>query len=415
MKIVFVHQNFPGQFVHVAPALRHRGHEVLALTASVNQKPSPVTLARYRWEEPEAFPNTAQFRLLQTYATMMHRAERVAAAALALKNQHAFNPDVVIGTIGWGETLFLREIWPEARHVGYGEFFYRPQGLDVGFDPEFSPNTLATRIKVTARQAHLLLGLNNSDQLISPTHWQARSFPDAYQGRIHVLHDGIDTETACPDDSVTFAIPGTHLAFRRGDPLLTYVSRNLEPYRGFHIFMRSLPRLLYECPKAHVVIVGDDGVGYGPPPPNGDSWKNVMLNELADRLDASRIHLIGRIPYPKFLDLMRVSRAHTYLSYPFVLSWSMLEAMSVETLVIGSRTPPVEEVIEHNMNGLLVDFFDTEALSKQLVEIVKEPHKFDDIRRQARRTICERYDLRNRCLPQMVSYLENLAQRPSCQ
>lgn len=404
MRILFVHQNFPAQFVHLAPALAQRGHDVLGLTAESHKNPSPVTLARYKWT-PRTF-ETKTFGLAATFAEMSYRGQVVAAAAAELRDKRGISPDVVFGSIGWGETLFLREVWPSARHLLYAEFFYRPSGLDVGFDSEFSSGSIASRIAVTARQAHLLLAVNGADRMLAPTRWQAETFPEDVRHRITVVHDGIDTDRVRPADEASVQIPGTKLRLRKGDEVLTFINRNLEPHRGCHIFLRALPAVLAARPNAQVVIVGGNGRSYSPSPGPDKTWKQMFLDEVGGRIDMSRVHFVGQIPYATFVDLMRVTRVHAYLTYPFVLSWSMLEAMSAGALVIGSRTPPVEEVIEDGVNGRLVDFFDVAGWSAALIEALAEPARFAPLREAARRTIVERYDLRSRCLPRLIELVE---------
>ena len=243
-------------------------------------------------------------------------------------------PDVVFGSINWGETLFLREVWPEARHLGYAEFLYATRGLDTGFDPEFSQPRLAGRIRTLARRAHLMMAAMDADALLSPTRWQASTFPAELQSKLSVIHDGVDTARIAPDPAATYQVPGGPL-LKAGDEVLTFVNRNLEPYRGYHTLMRALPAVMAARPDCQVVLVGEHGTGYGPGPGKGKSWKQVFLDEVKDRLDTSRLHYVGRVPYDDLLNVLRVGRAHAYLSYPFVLSWSMLEAMSLGCVVVG--------------------------------------------------------------------------------
>lgn len=406
MRILFVHQNFPGQFVHLAPALAGRGHEVWALTDEINKRPSPVRTARYGFKKPTIDQHTP--RLARTFAEHAARGDVVARAAQELQDKHGLKPDVVFGHIGWGEHLFLKEIWPEARHILYAELFYKPRGLDTGFDPEHQRDDLWQRIWITSRQAHLMMALQSVDQAVAPTRWQADSFPENLRRRISVIHDGIDTERLKPDANAVATLP-SGLRLRAGDEILTFVNRNLEPYRGYHTFMRALPAVMAARPGAQVVIVGGDGVSYGAKPPKGGTWKQIYLDEVKDSLDLSRVHFVGNVPYPLFVELMKVTRVHAYLTYPFVLSWSMLEAMSAGALVVGSRTPPVEELIAEGINGRLVDFFDVAAWSQALIEALAEPARFMPLRHAARQTIVEGYDLQTRCLPQMLALVEGRA------
>lgn len=411
MRILFVHQNFPGQFVHLAPALMQRGHEVVGLTSRNFAPPPGIPIARYNWEKPPHDPGLPRFAA--TFVEMTRRGEVVARAASQLQDEHNFTPDIVFGTPGWGETIFLKEVFPDALHVLYAEFFYRTRGHLLGFDPEFSSSGLSSRIALTIDNAHLLLSINAADRFVAPTHWQARSFPATVQPRMTVIHDGIDTALASPGE-VQVTLPGTSLTLKTGDEILTFINRNLERHRGFHIFMRALPEILRKRPEAHAVIIGGDGESYSPKPASGKSWKQHMLDEVGGRLDLSRVHFVGHVPHAMFLDLMRVSRVHAYLTYPFVLSWSLLEAMSAEALIVASRTAPVEEVIDDGVNGRLVDFFDIAAWSETLIDALAAPGKYNALRRAARRTIVKRYDLQSLCLPRQISFLEGLEPKHGC-
>ncbi|MGE0053132.1 MAG: glycosyltransferase [Hyphomicrobium sp.] len=404
MRILFVHNNFPGQFKNLAPALIERGHTVVGLTPTTNPNTISLPAVKYTWRERRF--EAADFRLAETYAQMTRRGEAVAAVALELRDRHNFVPDVVFGTPGWGETLFLRTVWPDARHLLYGEFYYGPDDPTFGFDPEFSTASTANRIMRTAGSAHLVMASVEADKILTPTQWQARSHPAFLQDRISVIHEGIDTAFASPDNAASIQIPETSHTAKAGDEILTFINRNLEPARGFHIFMRALPAVLDARPNARAVIVGGDGHSYSNPPPDGKSWKQIILDEVGDRLDMSRVHFTGKIPYRTFIDLMKVTRVHAYLTYPFVLSWSMLEAMSAGAFVIGSRTPPVEEVISDGVNGQLVDFFDVDGWSRAMIAALSKPEDFVGLREAARRTIVERYDLRTKCLPAQLAFVE---------
>jgi glycosyltransferase involved in cell wall biosynthesis len=214
-----------------------------------------------------------------------------------------------------------------------------------------------------------------------------------------VLHEGIDTVRARPDRDATVALARDNLVLRAGDEIVTFVARNLEPYRGYHQFMRTLPRILAERPRARAVIVGGDGVSYGSSPPDGGSWKTRILREVAGDLDMSRVHFLGRVTHNALLRLLQISAAHVYLTYPFVLSWSLLEAMSAGALIVGSDTAPLREVIEHGRNGLLCDFFDNAGLADLVVGALENPTRHAALRQAARRTVVERFDLEAVCLP----------------
>lgn len=403
VNILFVHQNFPGQFLHLAPALAARGHRVLGLTDQGNARPAPVEVVRYR--SPDLPADMAQGRLGRGYLQMAERGLNVMRAARALRDRHGFVPDVVFGHPGWGETLYLRGIWPRARHLAYAEFFYAPEGLDVGFDPEFTrPNPDRPAI-VLARQAHLAHAMVQADAALAPTRFQAGTFPPALRAGIRVIHDGIDTARVAPDPAATLELPGGRV-LRAGDEVLSFVNRNLEPYRGAHVFLRALPAVLAARPQAQVVVLGGDEVSYGSRPPGGGSWRAHLLAELGDGIDLSRVHFLGRVPYPVFLRLLQVTRVHAYLTYPFVLSWSLLEAMAAGAHVVASRTAPVEEVVEDGATGTLVDFFDVPGWSAALSHALAEPAAQHPLRRAARALIVAEYDLATVCLPRLIDFVE---------
>jgi len=402
MKILFVHQNFPGQFPHLAPALRDRGHQVLALTAETNKRPSPVEVVKYR--KPEKV--TLSSPLTRLYAETSERGTKAALAARQLRDQHGYIPDVIFGHSGWGETLYLKEVWPEAKLLVYAELMYQTSGLDTDFDPEFRREGLGPKISTVARSAHLMQAMIQADAGLSPTQFQAGTFPPELRQKISVIFDGVNTKTIAPNPEARLNIPGTTLSFKPGDEVLTFVNRSLEPYRGYHSFMRALPEVMAARPNAHVVIVGDEGQSYGPAPKES-SWKQIFLDEVKDRLDLSRVHFLGRVPYPTFTALLQVSRCHCYLTYPFVLSWSLMESMAAGAMVVASDTAPVREVIVDGENGKLVDFFNYTALSKAMIDALDNPQAYENMRKNARRTIVEGYDLETICLPRLVEFVES--------
>jgi glycosyltransferase involved in cell wall biosynthesis len=230
--------------------------------------------------------------------------------------------------------------------------------------------------------------------------------PARYRDRITVIHDGIDTERVKPNPHVKLGLAKSGLTLRPGDEVITFVNRNMEPYRGFHVFMRALPEIQKRRPNAVVLIVGGDDISYGKRLPPGETWRQRMLAEVGDRLDMQRVRFVGRIPYNDFAAMLQVSAVHVYLTYPFVLSWSMLEAMSAGCLVVGSSTPPVEEVISDGVNGLLVDFFSPQGIAEAIDRVLTHPDRMADVRRRARQTVIERYDLRQVCLPRHIALVD---------
>jgi glycosyltransferase involved in cell wall biosynthesis len=302
----------------------------------------------------------------------------------------------------------LKDVFPQTPFIGYFEFFYRMYGADVGFGPE-DPVTADTAPRVRTKNLGNLLALDTVDFGQCPTQWQKSLYPKRYHPILHVMHEGVDAQVCTPDPKARLRLQEKNLELSAGDEIVTYVARNLEPYRGFPSFMRSLPEILQRRPKAQVLIVGGDGVSYGTPPPKGTTFKAQMLKELEGSLDLSRVHFLGKIPYPAFLVVLRVSRVHVYLTYPFVLSWSMLEAMSAGCLIVGSSTQPVKEVIRPGENGLLVNIFSTSEIAQRVVEALEDRSAHDAIRKAARQTVVERFDLKTICLPAHLNIISSLA------
>ena len=404
MKLLFVHQNFPGQFLHLAPEMQRRGHDVRALVDATNKNTADVPLLRYTHAALEV--DAKATRLGRNFTTMSDRGVSVARFCQRLRAE-GYVPDVIYGHSGWGETLFLKEVWPEAKLLVFAEFYYRGRGADTGFDPEFQVSGFDQVMIAQSRAAYMAQALAHADRGISPTEWQASTHPPLLRQQLEVIFDGVDCDRLAPNPDATFSLPDGRI-LKRGDEVLTFVNRNLEPYRGYHIFMRALPDVLAARPEAQVVIVGGDEVSYGAKPKDGASWKEVILAEVKDRLDLSRVHFTGRVPYDRLVDLIHVSRVHAYLSYPFVLSWSMVETMAAGTLVVGSNTAPVAEVIQDGVTGKLVDFFDVKGWSAALTDALARPEAYDGMRDAARRMVRDRYDLRSVCLPKQIDLLTRL-------
>jgi glycosyltransferase involved in cell wall biosynthesis len=405
MNVLFIHNNFPAQFGSWAQHLaKHRGHQVLSIGGNTSVAVPGVLLHRYQLARGTS--NTVHPFAVRFEADCI-RAEAAAKVAHDLSSS-GFQPDVVVAHIGWGESLLLRDVWPNTKIIAYCEFFYRSHGLDVNFDPEIETHTLQSDMRVRAKNAGTTLALADADFGLSPTQWQRSTFPKHLQSRISMIHDGIDTSEARPRTDASFRLPGTDRVLRTSDEIVTYVNRHLEPMRGLHIFLRALPEIMAARPKAEILIIGSPaGQAYGGALPNGQTWKDRFLVEVTDRIDSARVHWLGRIPKPLYLDALAVSRAHVYLTFPFVLSWSLLEAMSNGCLVIASKTPPVEEVIEHGSNGFLVDFFDHRALAATVIKTLGCPQgAFQAITSAARQTICQRFDRSTVCMPQLVDLIE---------
>ncbi|EIE52754.1 glycosyltransferase [Salipiger aestuarii] len=412
MKILCIHQNFPGQYKHLAPALAARGHEVVALTLKV-KKPT-------RWQGVTILPYDIRGRSakdihpwLQDFETKLIRATSCCNAAIALRKR-GFVPDVILAHHGWGESLFLKDVWPQARMGLYCELYHQSLPVFTAFDPEFQrPQTQSDPLRLRLKNLNNRLHEEIMDAGISPTAFQAGTFPDHWQDRITVAHDGVDTDLVVPGPNATLTVTDGRVLTRE-DEVITFINRNLEPYRGYHIFMRALPDLLRRRPDAQVVLIGGDEVSYGAKAPDGTTWKQIFIDEIADRMppeDWARVHFLGRVPYDRFLSMMQVSRVHVYLTYPFVLSWSLLEAMSAECAIVASGTAPVREVLTEGETGVMVDFFDTDGIVEKTCALLDDADARARMGRAARAFVRDGYDLRTRCLPRHIDWVEDLATR----
>lgn len=408
MRLLLIHQNLPGQYRHLLtyygqqPGFQVVGlGEMRRLRENIRKPISGVRLIGY--ETPPAVKATSLPTLRTTEAAVM-RGQTVLKVLLRLKKA-GFYPDVVYAHPGWGETLFLKDVYPRSKLLHFCEFYYNTTGQDFNFDPEF-PNTAEDVLRLRMRNLHHLMALEQADAGIAPTVWQQTRFPQAYHSKIVVVHDGVDTAIVKPDPEAFVQFPQKGLKLTRKDEVITFVSRNLEPYRGFHTFMRALPGLMKSRPNAHVIIVGGNDVSYGRRL-DKVTYREKYLAEINGRFDAARVHFVGKLPYKTFLHVLQVSTAHIYLTYPFVLSWSMMEAMAAGCAVVGSRTAPVEEIITHGENGLLVDFFSPKQIIETIHRVCEDPTKMETMRENARKTIVERYDLGKVCLPKQRDMIES--------
>ena len=399
-KFLFIHQNFPGQFVHVATALARMGHVVVALGITGKGVPG----VRYLRYEIDISGARTGFGLAQEFETKLIRGASCARAMDGLKNE-GFDPDVIVGHPGWGELLFCKDVWPNAHLLVFAEFFYSPSGADYCFDPEFSRDTLDARASLRMKNTVHLHALAAADSGYAPTHWQHRQLPEPFRGKFRVIFDGVDTTIAKPEEEAFVLLQSKQVRLTTKDEVITFVNRNLEPYRGFHVFMRALPHILEARPNAHCIIVGGDEVSYGSRPRTGKTWRETMLQEVGDRLPAGRVHFVGRLSYANYLRVLQVSSCHVYLTYPFVLSWSCVEAMSAQCVLVAGRTAPVEEVIADGRNGLLVEFFDVQSLTRQVVNVLRDQPAHQHLKVTARRDVVERYDLATLSLPALLELI----------
>ncbi len=385
MKFFFVHQNFPGQYLHIVRSLladneAHPGtHEIVFMTepnTNVLNGVRKVTYARPPKMREDVHRDAREFD------SAMRRAENCATGAKTIKRL-GFVPDIIIGHHGWGELLNLTDVFPGVPILGYFEFYYNIEGGDVNFDAEF-PMAPEFYSAVRAKNGinHLALSLNQHGQV--PTHWQMSTYPQWAQAQMHLLQEGVDLETCAPDPASrrrTLKSVGFEVSPKQ--KLITYVARNLEPYRGFHTFMRALPILLNARKDIVVSMVGGDEISYGSAPPAG-TWREVMMTELRGKLDVSRVHFPGKIPYDQHLALLKRSDAHVYLSYPFVASWSLREALACGCVVVGGDSATVTEFVTDRQTGLITPSLDHKALAETVLEALEDTKGATKLRQNAR-------------------------------
>lgn len=408
MNILIIHQNFPGQFKFLAPALAAQGHRVVAMTMQKIQA--------QKWQGVELVPYQAARGSTQgihpwvgDFETKAIRGEACFREALKLR-ETGFMPDMIIAHHGWGESLFLNEVWPRARLGIYCEFYYRTEGGDVGFDPEFPSRDPGDVCRLRLKNLNNLLHFEVAKAGLSPTFWQASTFPEPFRSKISVIHDGIDTDHLVPNPNVQLKL-ASGIGLSRMDEVVTFVNRNLEPYRGYHIFMRALPRLLRERPRARVLIVGGDDVSYGARPSGGRSWKEIFVDEVRPQIseaDWARVHFLGKLSYPQFVAMLQLSTVHVYLTYPFVLSWSLLEAMSIGCAIVASNTQPLLEAIRDGDTGRLVNFFDSDHLATSVADLLGDRAEIGRLGANARAFARQNYDLNSICLPRQLEWVEML-------
>lgn len=399
-KILFIHPNFPGQYKHLSQHLTSTGRYEMACIC--DQHKAVIPGIRKIGILPVKERSAGIHRYLRRTEQYVYRGQDTWRACYSLSKE-GFIPDLIVGHSGWGDMLFIKDIFPKAVILNYCEFYYRGLGADLHYDPAepINPDAIAhTRLKNT----HLLLSLETATAGISPTHWQKSLHPPEFHDKISVIHEGFDTQVVRPNPDAVLTLPnGSGLT--KQDMVLTYVARNLEPYRGFPIFMEVATRLLQRHPTLQIVVVGGDRVSYGAPLPNGKTYRDALCAQYQP--DLSRLHFLGHIPYSDYLTVLQISTVHLYLTIPFVLSWSMLEAMATGCLVVGSDVAPVLEVIEDGKNGFIVPLLDSKTMTSKVEALLTNAKDFDPIRTAARQTVNDRYEV-GHCLRQQIELITQL-------
>lgn len=402
MRILFIHNNFPAQYRHIIGALaKNPEHRIGFITQNRDGELPGVTKLVF---EPARKAHDSTHKYVRQFENAVLEGQAVVRVLDQLKAK-GFVPDLVCAHTGWGCGMFVKDVYPDTPLLLYCEWYTRARGSDLDFDPADMP-AIDDVLRFRASNAAMLIDLEACDRGITPTHWQHSRFPSAFQPRIEVLHDGVDTNYFQPRSGAKLSLPGLDLS--GVTEIVTYVARGMDSYRGFPQFIEAISLVLARRPNCHVVIVANDRIAYGSGPPQGASWKDWMLDKVA--LDLSRVHFTGSLPYGLYRQVLQASAVHVYLTRPFVLSWSLLEAMATGCLIVASGTAPVREVIEDGVNGLLVDFFDVHAIAGRIEDALDAGEHAAGLRNKARETVLERYALA-KLLPAQLGLLERMVNR----
>ena len=406
MNFLFVHQNMPGQYRELVQWLAAAGgHRIYFLTQ--RRKPPQFAGVETRIYSTHHRPKDDAYGLSKVWEEAAGNGFGAVTAAQKIEAEEGFRPDIILGHVGWGELTFFKQLWPDVPIIGFFEYYYNMTGGLVGFDPASPPSEHAPYL-MQARNAVPLANFATVDKGLSPTVWQRDRFPQMFHDKIYVCHDGVRTDLLKPKPSVKLGLGRLGRDLTRSDEIVTYVARNLEHTRGYHIFMRALPEILAARPNARVLVLGGNDVSYGTKTETPGGLRAEMEAEVGHRIDWDRVHMLGQVPFPEYQKLVQISRCHIYLTMPFVLSWSLLESMSMGATVVASDVAPVREAITHGETGLLVDFFDHAALARQVVEVLEQPKAFAHLGENARAHVVEKYDFLTRCLPEHLAQINAL-------
>lgn len=405
MNILFVHQNMPGQYRELLMWLvAQGGHRIVFLT---QRKDAPriagVTTRIYATHHKA--PDKA-YGLSKVWEEATGAGFGAAMAAREL-DRDGFRPDLILGHTGWGELLFMKQIWPDVPILGFFEYFYNATGGLVGFDPD-EPVSDHMPFLMEARNAVPYAAIQHVDLGHVPTEWQKQTFPASFHDKFYTCHDGIRTDRLGPDPDVSLNLGRLDRPLTRQDEVFTYLARNLEHARGFHVFMAALPKILAARPQARVLVVGGDDVSYGRRSKHPKGLRAELTEKLGDRVDWNRVHFLGRVPYSAYCQVVQISRCHLHLTMPFVLSWSLLESMAMQATIVASDVPSVREALSHGETGMLVDFFDPDALADQVVDVLADPGAYAHLGPAARAHVVGKYDFLTRCLPEHIRQMNSL-------
>ena len=391
INVLFIHPNFPGQFkALLTDLIAVPNVRVGFITRHPDAAMSGVLIEKY--ELPDV-NNQHVHKYLKGTNSCLYEAQEVTKAAIKLHHDNKFNPTVIIGHIGWAGTVFMKDVFPNSRLIGYCEWFYRPETSWESFTGQKISSDLKAKTRLL--NAPSLLSLDSIDSGVSPMHWQSSTYPEHFRRKIEVIHEGIDTDICSPKSRNQLLVPGANLG--ADTKIVTYISRALEPARGFFTFMEAAEKILKREKDIHFVVVGRERSAYSPDTGNGPSYKQQAMQRYD--CDWDRVHFTGKLSYEHYLSVLRNSMVHIYLSSPLFLSWSLLEAMSASCTIVASNNAPVTEVIEHDVNGRLVSFFDADALANEVIDLVNDKESSKRLSHAARELVIQRYD-RGKCVKQ---------------
>lgn len=396
MNILIIHPSFPGQYFYLCSYLAQDKNNRVVFLAKENAIKSNlpgVELALYK--PPHDIPEDTHHYLHYAAKAVLEGQQTVRALhSLKLKG---FIPDVIVGHAGWGSLMYTKDIFPDVPVLSYFEWYYHALNSDSYYWPGEVPE-IDTMLSIRTKNMHHLLSMDSCDIGITPTHWQYEQFPTYFQPRLKIQHEGTDTQFCCPPPEgkkPALKLEEAKFSLPEGTEFVSYVSRGFEPVRGFDKFMDAVRILLERRPKCHVVLAGSDRVCYGGKLADGRSFKEV--EEEKGGYDKSRVHFVGSLNRRDYKNMLQASSCHVYLTRPFILSWSMLEAMSFGLPLVGSATPPVMEVVEDGVNGLLAEFRSPMHIANRIDEILDDKELAARLGKAARETILEKFEL-NKCL-----------------
>ena len=405
MKLLFVHQNMPGQYRELVQWLSAQGgHEIVFLTQ--REKHPDIKGVRTVVYKTHHVADNDAYGLSKTWETAAGNGFG-AVQALGQIVKAGFTPDIVIGHVGWGEMTFFREVLPDTPMIGFFEYFYSVHGGPVGFDPE-SPVSDHAPYLMHGHNVVPLVNIEVVDLGHSPTMWQRNRFPESFHDKIYVCHDGIRTDKLVPNKKASVTLGRIGRPLTKKDEIVTFMARNLETTRGYHQFMRAVPHIQKARPNARILVIGGNDVSYGGKSKHPGGLRGQMEAEVGHLLDWDRLHFLGQVPYEDYQKIIQISTCHIYLTMPLVLSWSLLESMSMGATIVASDVAPVREAMTHQETGLLVDFFDAKAIAAQVSEVLARPKSFAHIGPAARQHVVDTYDFLTVCLPEHIRQINAL-------